>query len=59
MAIAMPILASGCGPKEMGTKAPEFGGKGSMATTACFREGKWKMKVDDSMVPFKPPSLKV
>ena len=43
----------------MGTKAPEFGGKGSMATTACFREGKWKMKVDDSMVPFKPPSLKV
>lgn len=57
VALALPMLLGGCGPGEMGAKAPEFGGKGSLATTAGFLEGTWKMKDDDSMVSFKAPSL--
>jgi hypothetical protein len=57
MAVSLSILILGCGPREMGAKAPEFGGAGKMATTAGFLEGTWKRKDDDSMVTYKAPSL--
>jgi hypothetical protein len=57
VSLALSFCVNGCGPKEMGAKAPEFGGTGKMATTAGFVEGKWKEKDDDSMVSWKPPTL--
>ena len=57
LAPALAWAVCGCGSHEMGAKAPAFGGPGKLATTAGFLEGRWKYKVDDSMVSFKAPSI--
>jgi hypothetical protein len=58
-AIAFPLLLApgGCGPHELGAKAPEFGASKKLATTAGFLEGRWMQKIDESTARYKQPML--
>ncbi|MHB8635466.1 MAG: hypothetical protein ACYC96_03225 [Fimbriimonadaceae bacterium] len=55
MAPTLVVALFGCGPKEMGAKAPAFGVSPQLSTTAGFLEGSWKSKVDESTARFKQP----
>ncbi len=55
---ALMALLAGCGPRELGAKAPAFGATPTLSTTAGFLEGRWKSKVDESTARFKEPLLK-